>query len=566
MNTNNGNGTNGNGKYSSHSSNENGHTHSSIPEAGSIQQLEQIASQTPQTSDIQPKPPSNTPRYVPKFDQPVILKQPRTWSRAILWGLMLSTAGAIIWANIATIEEAVSATGKLEASGATKEVQAPVGGVVKEIFVEDGKQVKQGQRLVSLDSTTALAQLDSLQKIRSSLMQENRFYQTQLTEGMREGRSNRGRENTLAPTLREAATASTLPHSLTLSVPKEMLDLTKSRAALVAENQVYRTQLDDNLSKVRLTLEQKERFLSNQIELNARVAAAGLEIDQSKRQLQQAEIKLATTKETLAMNQGILDNVTPLMQSGAISKIQYLKQEQEVRNALSEIDQLIQEKARLQSAIAQGVAKLQNTVALSRRDWLNQIAENNKRIAEIDSQLTKAIVENNKRIAEIDSQLAQTRLNLKYQEIVAPVAGTIFELKAHTPGFVVTVSEPILKVVPTDVLIAKVFITNKDIGFVKEGMTVDVRIDSFPKSEFGDIKGKLVWIGSDALPPDQIYPFYRFPAKVQLEQQSLLVNGRKIPLQSGMSIGANIKLRERTVMSIFTDMFSSSVESLKTVR
>ncbi|MDM9383681.1 HlyD family efflux transporter periplasmic adaptor subunit [Chlorogloeopsis sp. ULAP01] len=479
---------------------------------------------------------------------------------------MAVTAGTIIWANVTKIEEAVSATGKLEPTGTVKEVQAPVGGVVKEIFVEDGKQVKQGQRLVSLDSTTALAQLDSLQKIRSSLIQENRFYQTQLTEGMREGRSNRGRENTLAPTLREAATASTLPHSLTLSVPKEMLDLTKSRAALVAENQVYRTQLDDNLSKVRLTLEQKERFLSNQIELNARVAAAGLEVDQSKRQLQQAEIKLATTKDTLVMNQGILDNVTPLMQSGAISKIQYLKQEQEVRNALSEIDQLIQEKARLQSAIAQGVAKLQNTVALSRRDWLNQIAENNKRIAEIDSQLTKAIVENNKRIAEIDSQLAQTRLNLKYQEIVAPVAGTIFELKAHTPGFVVTGSEPILKVVPTDALIAKVFITNKDIGFVKEGMTVDVRIDSFPFSEFGDIKGKLVWIGSDALPPDQIYPFYRFPAKVQLEQQSLLVNGRKIPLQSGMSIGANIKLRERTVMSIFTDMFSSSVESLKTVR
>jgi hemolysin D len=476
-----------------------------------------------------------------KFDQPVILRQSRTWSRAILWSLMAVTAGTIIWANVTKIEEAVSATGKLEPTGTVKEVQAPVGGVVKEIYIEDGKQVKQGERLLTLDSTTALAQLDSLQKIRTSLMQENQFYQAQLK-------------------------GSTAVDISTLKIPTSMLDLTKSRAALVAENQVYRTQLDDNLSKVRLTLEQKERFLSNQIELNARVAAAQLEIDQSKRQLQQAEIKLATTKDTLVMNQGILDNVTPLMQSGAISKIQYLKQEQEVRNALSEIEQLIQEKARLQSAIAQGVAKLQNTVALSRRDWLNQIAENNKRIAEIDSQLTKAIVENNKRIAEIDSQLAQTRLNLKYQEIVAPVAGTIFELKAHTPGFVVTGSEPILKVVPTDALIAKVFITNKDIGFVKEGMTVDVRIDSFPKSEFGDIKGKLVWIGSDVLPPDQIYPFYRFPAKVQLEQQSLLVNGRKIPLQSGMSIGANIKLRERTVMSIFTDMFSSSVESLKTVR
>ncbi len=131
---------------------------------------------------------------------------------------------------------------------------------------------------------------------------------------------------------------------------------------------------------------------------------------------------------------------------------------------------------------------------------------------------------------------------------------------------VVTSSDPILKVVPDDVLIGKVYITNKDIGFAKEGMIVDVRIDSFPFSEFGDIKGKLIWIGSDALPPDQIYPFYRLPAKVQLEQQSLLVNGHNIPLQSGMSVSGNIKLRDRTVMSIFVDMFSSTVESLKTVR
>ena len=97
-------------------------------------------------------------------------------------------------------------------------------------------------------------------------------------------------------------------------------------------------------------------------------------------------------------------------------------------------------------------------------------------------------------------------------------------------------------------------------------MTVDVRIDSFPFSEFGDIKGKLVSIGSDALPPDQIYPFYRFPAKVELQTQHLKVNERNITLQAGMGISTNIKIRDRTVMSIFADMFSSSVESLKNVR
>lgn len=97
-------------------------------------------------------------------------------------------------------------------------------------------------------------------------------------------------------------------------------------------------------------------------------------------------------------------------------------------------------------------------------------------------------------------------------------------------------------------------------------MDVDVRIDSFPFREFGDIKGRLIWVGSDALPPDQVHPFYRFPAKVRLDRQILLIKGREVPLQSGMSVNTNIKLRKRTIMSIFTDMFMQKLESLNTVR
>jgi hemolysin D len=536
-----------NGQHSNHTSgngngnNGNGKADSPIPAMVSMQQLEQLAEKASQPSDeIKPKAPNHAPRYVPEFEQPVILKQSRNWSRAILWTLMIATTGTIIWANVTKIEEAVSATGKLEASGATKDVQAPVGGVVKEIFVEDGKQVKEGEKLLTLDNTTAKAQMESLQKVRTSLMQEKQFYQSQLK-------------------------GSNAVEITSIQVPASMIDLTKSRAELLAENQVYRTQFDGN-SNNGLNLDQRERVTSSRIELDARVTASQSEIEQLKRQVQQTDIKIASTKDTLKMNQGILNNITGLAKLGAISQIQLLKQQEEVRNAQSQLDQLTQEKARLQAEIAGGKAKLQNTVAVSRKDWLDKIAANNQKLAEIDSQLTKAIVENNKKIAETDSQISQTQMNLKYQEIKAPTSGTVFELKAKSPGFVASSTEPILKIVPNDKLVAKVFITNKDIGFVKEGMTVDVRIDSFPFSEFGDIKGKLVSIGSDALPPDQIYPFYRFPAKVELSSQQLLVSGRNIPLQSGMGVNTNIKIRDRTVISIFADMFSSSVESFKNVR
>ena len=229
--------------------------------------------------------------------------------------------------------------------------------------------------------------------------------------------------------------------------------------------------------------------------------------------------------------------------------------------------QLEQEEVRLRAAIAEGRSRFTNTFDTTRKELTVQIGDNTKRIAEIDSQFTKALVDNGKRLTEVEGQISQSKVALQYQELRAPVSGTVFELKAGL-GYVANTktSESVLKIVPDDQLVAKVYITNQDIGFVKENMPVDVRIDSFPFSEFGDVKGKLIWIGSDALPPDQANPTYRFPAKVQIEKQSLSINGREIRLQSGMSLSANIKIRDRTVISLFTDFFIKNTESLKFVR
>jgi hemolysin D len=89
---------------------------------------------------------------------------------------------------------------------------------------------------------------------------------------------------------------------------------------------------------------------------------------------------------------------------------------------------------------------------------------------------------------------------------------------------------------------------------------VDVRIDSFPFSEFGDIDGEIIRIGSDALPPDQANPFYRFPVEIEMESQML---SETLTLQSGMAVTANIKLQKRRFITILTDLFVRKLDSLK---
>ena len=484
-----------------------------------------------------PKPPQKF--KPPRFEHPSVLQQSNIWSRAMLWTLLGGSTLALIWACTAQIEEAVPAIGKLEPQGAVKDVQVPMNGVVKTINVKDGQRVKKGDLLLTIDPTTAKAQLDSLQKVRTTLLQENEFYQSQLN-----------------------GTGST---ATAVSIPPQFLNLTKSRTALAAETNLLRAQLDGS-GQAALSATQQERLKSNQAELNTRSTAAQLASQQLERQLAQTQVKLESAKKNLALNQKILSNVEPLAITGAISKIQYLKQQQEVSTNQSEVDQLEQELARLNLGIQEAQTKVENTIAVDRKDLTKQLSDNEQKLAEIDSQITKAIVENNKKLAEITSQIAQASQTLQYGELRAPTDGIIFELKAHTPGYVANPTEAILKLVPEDALVAKVSITNQDIGFIREGMPVDVRIDSFPFSEFGDIKGDVSWIGSDALPPTQIQPLYTFPAKIKLERQALSTNGRQISLQSGMSLNANIKIRKRTVISILTDQFAKVSESLNHVR
>lgn len=481
---------------------------------------------------------SNQPsREQEKFDKPVILRQSPYWSRAVIWSIMGVTAVTLVWASIAKIEEAVPAQGKLEPEGIVQPVQAPLGGVIEAVHVEEGQTVEAGDVLVSLDPETTKAQLASLRQIQEKLQQENAFYRAQQS-----GNLDVGAPNTLAP---------------------GMAQVTSNRAALTAENALYNAQLSGDLTGVTLSTQEQQRLSTSLDELQSRLSIAQLEVDQLQRQLTQVQEQLANARKALQVQQDILTRIEPLYAKGAVAQIPYLQQEQEVNNRQTEVNRLVEEEQRLELAISQAQEKSRNTLMVSDKELQDRIAQNNTQIANIDSQLTKTVLENEKQLQEVSSQIAQLEQTLQYQELRAPVSGTVFNLKANKAGYVANSTEPILEIVPGDTLVARVFITNRDIGFVKVGMPVDVRVDSFPYSEYGDIKGTVTKIGTDALPPDQVHSFYRFPTEITMDKQSLQIEGTPLQLQSGMSVSVNIRTRKRSVIAIVTDLFVRKVDSLK---
>ncbi|MDF5716466.1 MAG: HlyD family efflux transporter periplasmic adaptor subunit [Rhizonema sp. NSF051] len=480
------------------------------------------------------------------FEHSVVLRQSPFWSRAIMMTLMASACFGVAWAYLAKIEQVVPATGQLKPEGTVKEIQAPINGVVREVFVKDGQKVKPGDLLLTFDSIASKAELSSLLKVRASLMQENQIYRHLMELGSAEAAERQFMQGNLS---------------------KETVFLLKNRAALLAENELFRTELKNSGTGKNLGFDERQRLLATKTELDSRSGAAQMQIEQSKKKASQNLVQISANRASLAIEQNILNRMKNLVDEGGISQLQFLQQKKQVETLTGEVQKSQEEQLRLKYEIAQGQEQLKNAVAVSSKAVVDKIADNKKRMSEIDSQLSKILLENEQHLAENNSKIAQAQLNIKYQEVRAPVAGTVFDLQAKNPGFVANSTQKLLQIVPTDSYIAEAFVTNKDIGFVREGMKVDVRIDTFPFSEFGDIKGEVVSIGSDALPPDQTHQYYRFPAKIHLDRQSLAAEGKNISLQSGMAVTANIKVHEeRTVMSLFTEMFTKQIDSIKEVR
>ena len=234
----------------------------------------------------------------------------------------------------------------------------------------------------------------------------------------------------------------------------------------------------------------------------------------------------------IGLQREILERYKYLKEQGAFGEMQYLQQ----LNKVTELN-----------------SKL-NTAKLER---VRQDAAQNQQIQQIKSELKS-----------LETQLTEASVNLRYQVLRSPVDGIVFDLQPTGEGYVAQSTETIMKIVPYDKLQANVEIPSRQIGFVKVGMPVDLSIDSFPASDFGVLYGQLKSIGSDALAPSQIdnRSEYRFPAVIKLDSQHLVAkNELKLPLQVGMSLTSNIKLRKVSYLQLLLGTFQDKVDSLREI-
>ena len=410
------------------------------------------------------------------------LKSSRKWNKTIIWALVSIAGFGITWSLFARIDETVQAIGKIEPLGSTLDVKVPIGGVIKKVLVKEGQLVDLNQVLLELDTTAVKSKLKALEQVRSQT---------------------------------------------------------------IADILLSRGQLGEDIDDSVLSENQKLRLKSLQEEYNSRINASRDGVNQALFRLESTKVKHLSVKDTLEVRRTILNDLEPLVKSGAISRIKFLKEKQEVLQLEGQFQSSLSDLKQAEAAYDEASNRLINTIAASKIDFSTKIEENSKQIAQLDNQISDAA------------------LTLSYQAIKSPASGYIFDLQATTPGFVVDNELPILKVVPVDEIVARIFVSNQQIGFIKENQLVTLRIDAYPYNEFGEVKGTIESIGSDVLEPDDKYQFFRFPVTVKLEKPFLEHKGNKLKIFSGMSVQANIILRQRPVISIFTEQVLPFWDSLK---
>lgn len=262
-----------------------------------------------------------------------------------------------------------------------------------------------------------------------------------------------------------------------------------------------------------------------------RARLARLEADIAEREAAQRTTleTLSKLEQTVPLARQRASDLRDLAERNFISRHGYLEREQarieQEADLAAQASRLEQTRASLQQSRRQR----SQVMAEARRTALDAIATAQQKAAAIEQDLRKA-----------EARRAALRLT-------APVDGTVQQLAVQTVGGVVTPAQPLMRVVPDDTpLEVEALVDNGDIGFVRTGQEVIVKVQTFPFTRYGTLQGRIASVSRDAVGDDKRGLVYS--ARVRLEKTTLEADGATFRLGAGMAVSAEVKIGTRRVI------------------
>ncbi len=258
----------------------------------------------------------------------------------------------------------------------------------------------------------------------------------------------------------------------------------------------------------------------------------------------QLENNLSNLKKRKAEIEQQLPNANPIEQVN-------------LRSELTNLDQRI---ASSESAVIG-----QNQQVLQSQSALNQLQNQSQtNRAETNNAFYTEIMTAEKRIAEIENNLVRAKQVLAQADLTAPVDGTVLTLATKTVGGVVSTSEKVAEIVPEKVpLYVDATLENQDIGFVKAGQRVVVKVATYPFQRYGYLEGEVETISPDAVTDEKKGLVYKAKIKLTGDTSSKQTQLNLLP---GMSVSAEITTGKRRIIEFFLDPLMTHMDGSLKVR
>jgi adhesin transport system membrane fusion protein len=167
----------------------------------------------------------------------------------------------------------------------------------------------------------------------------------------------------------------------------------------------------------------------------------------------------------------------------------------------------------------------------------------------------------------IEEQMVVRDDALRRTTLVSPVKGVVKTIRSNTVGGVVQAGAPVMEILPLGPrVLVEARVKPADIGFVRTGQTVQVKLSAYDFTIYGALEGTVVSISPDAMgdPDKATLPegtWYR--AMVRADPAGLQKNGKPLSVLPGMTGSVEIRTGQRSVLNYMLRPMIKSQEAFR---
>ena len=169
-------------------------------------------------------------------------------------------------------------------------------------------------------------------------------------------------------------------------------------------------------------------------------------------------------------------------------------------------------------------------------------------------------------LSQLEEQMVVRDDALRRTTLTSPVRGLVKQIRANTLGGVVAAGAAVMEIVPVGQrVLVEARIQPADIGFVKVGQAVEIKLSAYEYTVYGGLKGTVQSISPDALgDPDRPGPdgtWYR--ALVRAERSTLKLGNTPLAVRPGMLGSVEIRTGQRSVLGFLVQPMLKSREAFR---